>query len=614
MLKEAPPEAAEPRPTDDTAQLFSQDQLEAYAARLALTHRLTDNPRRGRPLLPRLDESADRLDAAYTFLSSVGRGDVQPVASEQWLRDNHHVVQDQVREIRQDLPRRYYQQLPKLSDGPFQGYPRIYLLARELIVHTAGRIDLETVVDFAIAYQQTSPLSIGETWAVPIMLRLALIEELRRLADGVVAARESRETARKWHEAQADAEWTPRRIRKLLDDGRLEDGRLPAAFVVELLQWLRDQPSTAAPAWQALQRALQEQGDSADEMLRLEHQHQAADQLAISNAISSMPLLVMRAYPGTLLDETYRAVIHRQIQYGAQRGVPWGISESAYNAQDLELNYQYRAFGVPGLGLKRGLSEDLVVAPYATMLAAPIASIDVVRNLERLSREGAAGRYGYFESIDYTPDRQPLGKHGVVLPTYMAHHQGMTPSPGYIQGYLPGVRENGGQYTHAALWNVLAFAKLGDGDRAFELFSMLNPVNHTRTSDEVQRYRAEPYVVAADVYSAPQHTGRGGWTWYTGSAGWMYRIGIEALLGISLRKGALHIDPCIPKGWPRYEVTFKSSHTPYHIVVENPEGVSRGVRLIEVDGKDCSGEDIPLSDDGVEHSVRVVLGPVVRDP
>src|SRR6185312_8771139 len=266
MLKEAPPEAAEPRPTDDTAQLFSQDQLEAYAARLALTHRLTDNPRRGRPLLPRLDESADRLDAAYTFLSSVGRGDAQPVASEQWLRDNHHVVQDQVREIRQDLPRKYYQQLPKLADGPFQGYPRIYVLARELIAHTAGRIDLETVVDFAIAYQQTSPLSIGETWAVPIMLRLALIEELRRLADGVVAARESRETARKWHEAQADAEWTPRRIRKLLDDGRLEDGRLPAAFVVELLQWLRDQPSTAAPAWQALQRALQEQGDSADEM------------------------------------------------------------------------------------------------------------------------------------------------------------------------------------------------------------------------------------------------------------------------------------------------------------------------------------------------------------
>src|SRR5580765_2617838 len=151
MLKEAPPQPAEPKPPDDAAQLFTEDQLEFFAARLALTHRLAENPRRGRPLLPRLDESAERLDAAYAFLSSVGRGDVQPVASEQWLRDNHHVVQDQVREIRQDLPRRYYQQLPKLADGPFQGYPRIYLLARELIVHTAGRIDLETVVDFAIA-------------------------------------------------------------------------------------------------------------------------------------------------------------------------------------------------------------------------------------------------------------------------------------------------------------------------------------------------------------------------------------------------------------------------------------------------------------------------------
>jgi cyclic beta-1,2-glucan glucanotransferase len=161
MLKEAPLQPAEPEPNDDPAQLFTQDQLEAYAERLAITYRLSDNPRRGRPLLPRLDESAERLDAAYAFLSTVGRGDTQPVASEQWLRDNHHVVQDQVREIRQDLPRRYYQQLPKLADGPFQGYPRIYVLARELIGHTAGRIDFETITDFVIAYQRSAPLSIG---------------------------------------------------------------------------------------------------------------------------------------------------------------------------------------------------------------------------------------------------------------------------------------------------------------------------------------------------------------------------------------------------------------------------------------------------------------------
>ncbi|MDQ3213341.1 MAG: hypothetical protein M3Q85_11755, partial [Acidobacteriota bacterium] len=184
----------------------------------------------------------------------------------------------------------------------------------------------------------------------------------------------------------------------------------------------------------------------------------------------------------------------------------------------------------------------------------------------------------------------------------------MTPSPGYIKGYLPGVRENGGQYTHAALWNVLAFARMGDGDRAGSLFAMLNPVNHARTPAEVARYRAEPYVVAADVYSVPPHTGRGGWTWYTGSAGWMYRIGVEALLGISLRKGALHIDPCIPRGWPGYEVVLTRGASTYRIVVENPAAVCRGVARLELDGTDLTGSDIPIGDDGREHTVRVILG------
>ena len=285
MLTEALPQPAEPKHADDTAQLFSQDQLEAYAARLALTHRLAENPRRGRPLLPRLDESAERLDAAYAFLSSVGRDDAQPVASEQWLRDNHHVVQDQVREIRQDLPRRYYLQLPKLADGPFQGYPRdLRARARTDQPHrrqSRFRHD-HRFCDRVSA--RLSQLSIGETWAVPIMLRLALVEELRRLADGVVRR------ARKPRERPASGT-RQRRKRKSGRRGRFETcwrraGRTTvdcrAAFVVELLQWLRDQPSTAAPAWQALQRALQEQGDSADEMLRMEHQRQAADQLAIS--------------------------------------------------------------------------------------------------------------------------------------------------------------------------------------------------------------------------------------------------------------------------------------------------------------------------------------------
>jgi cyclic beta-1,2-glucan synthetase len=183
----------------------------------------------------------------------------------------------------------------------------------------------------------------------------------------------------------------------------------------------------------------------------------------------------------------------------------------------------------------------------------------------------------------------------------------MEPSPGYIRGYLPGVRENGGQYTHAALWNVLAFAMLGDGDRAFELFSLLNPVNHGRTPEEVARYRAEPYVVAADVYSVPPHTGRGGWTWYTGSAGWMYRVGIEAILGITLRGGALHIDPCIPRMWPGYQVVFAPQGAQYRIQVDNPAGVSCGVVRVELDGSSVTG-DIPILRDGATHMVRVTLG------
>ena len=184
----------------------------------------------------------------------------------------------------------------------------------------------------------------------------------------------------------------------------------------------------------------------------------------------------------------------------------------------------------------------------------------------------------------------------------------MTPNPGYIQGYLPGVRENGGQYTHAALWTVLAFAELGDGDRAFDLFAMLNPVSHALTPDDVRRYRVEPYVVAADVYSQPPHTGRGGWTWYTGGAAWMYRVGLEAILGLTLRGGSLRIDPCIPRSWRQYEIVYRSPGAEYHITVENPRGVSRGVKRLEVDGVEHPGVEIAVASDGNQHQVRVTLG------
>lgn len=182
--------------------------------------------------------------------------------------------------------------------------------------------------------------------------------------------------------------------------------------------------------------------------------------------------------------------------------------------------------------------------------------------------------------------------------------------PGYIRGYPPGVRENGGQYTHAALWSVMAFAALGDGDKAFDLFSLLNPVNHARTRADVLRYKVEPYVVAADVYAAPPHVGRGGWTWYTGSAGWMQRAGVESILGLRIRGAFLHLDPCIPKAWPTFEMSVRRQSARYDIVVDNPAGVSRGVKFAEIDGVEIAERPLRLQmlDDGAVHRVRVALG------
>jgi cyclic beta-1,2-glucan synthetase len=182
--------------------------------------------------------------------------------------------------------------------------------------------------------------------------------------------------------------------------------------------------------------------------------------------------------------------------------------------------------------------------------------------------------------------------------------------PGYIKGYPPGLRENGGQYTHAAAWSVIAFAGLGQGDKAAALFSLLNPINHTSTRTAVRRYKVEPYVVAADVYSVAPHTGRGGWTWYTGSAGWMYRAGVESILGFHKEGSHLYLEPCIPPQWPRFAIVFKYGSARYEIAVENPNSVSRGVASTMVDGVPLRDgiSRIPLRDDGEIHHVRIVLG------
>ena len=181
--------------------------------------------------------------------------------------------------------------------------------------------------------------------------------------------------------------------------------------------------------------------------------------------------------------------------------------------------------------------------------------------------------------------------------------------PGYIKGYPPGIRENGGQYTHAAIWTVLAFAALGDGDRAGELFSILNPINHSSTRSAAYRYKVEPYVACADIYAEPPHVGRGGWTWYTGSAGWMYRAGLESILGFRVHGATLLVDPCVPHAWRGFEITFRYHSAQYVITVENPHAVSRGVTHLELDDTTLPATGtIPLADDGATHRIRVVLG------
>lgn len=183
-----------------------------------------------------------------------------------------------------------------------------------------------------------------------------------------------------------------------------------------------------------------------------------------------------------------------------------------------------------------------------------------------------------------------------------------TPDPGYIKGYVPGVRENGGQYTHAAIWSAMAFAALGDSSRAWELLAMVNPVNHSGSPQAIATYKVEPYVVAADVYSLPPHTGRGGWTWYTGSAGWMYRLIMESLLGLRLDMDKLYFSPRLPSTWDAFKVHYRYRETVYHIMVLcAPNGNAE--TSVTLDGVIQHGKFVTLLDDHKEHAVEVKFVP-----
>ncbi len=184
--------------------------------------------------------------------------------------------------------------------------------------------------------------------------------------------------------------------------------------------------------------------------------------------------------------------------------------------------------------------------------------------------------------------------------------------PGYIRGYPRGIRENGGQYTHAAAWLGLAHVGLQDGAKADRIFRLLNPVLRTTSASDIARYRVEPYVVAGDIYSCAPWIGRGGWSWYTGSAAWIWRLGVEAILGLQTRDGNLQIDPCIPPTWPGFEMWVRLGANELHIVVENPQRITRGVAKLILNGRVMPANSIAVGDlDGqhmVTHEVRVQLG------
>lgn len=179
--------------------------------------------------------------------------------------------------------------------------------------------------------------------------------------------------------------------------------------------------------------------------------------------------------------------------------------------------------------------------------------------------------------------------------------------PGYIKAYLPGVRENGGQYTHGAIWAIIAWAILGFGDKAIEYFKIINPIEHTKTKEAVNRYKVEPYVIAADVYGVGNLIGRGGWTWYTGSSSWMYKAGIEYILGLKIKNEVLSIKPAIPNDWKEYSIRYEYKSSVYNIKVKNPNGKSTDVEKFIVNGIEIEEKQVKLIDNGKINEIEVIM-------
>jgi cyclic beta-1,2-glucan synthetase len=256
-----------------------------------------------------------------------------------------------------------------------------------------------------------------------------------------------------------------------------------------------------------------------------------------------------------------------------------------------------------GAWYRRAYDDDGV--PWGSATSGECCIDSVSQSWAVLSSGGAPGRVRQaLDAAERALVRTEDGLICLLWPPFDATGR----DPGYIKAYPPGIRENGGQYTHAAAWLGWAFAAVGDGDRAAHVFRLLNPITHAASREDALRYLVEPYVVAGDVGSVPPHVGRGGWTWYTGAAGWMWRLGIEAILGLQRTAGRLRIDPCVPREWPGFTAIVRTDNGTLEIHVENPDGVSRGVTAVTLDGAPIAGNALDLPVDGATHLVRVRLG------
>ncbi|KPK56542.1 MAG: hypothetical protein AMS21_12635, partial [Gemmatimonas sp. SG8_38_2] len=269
------------------AEIFGIERLQQHAESLATAQVTTEKPGRGKNLLPRVRENGRLLLAAYRNIIDAVREKGEITPAEEWFLDNFHIVDEQLREVRDHLPRRYYRLLPKIAEGHLEGYPRVYGLAWAYVAHTDSRFESETLQQFVAAYQRVQPLTIGEVWAVAIHLRVALIENLRRLARQIIAARQARAAADRLADRLLGLDGRPaEHVHDVLDT--LDDAALTDAFAVELIQRLRDQDPSVMPALAWLNRKLSAQGTSAAEMVAREHQAQAAANVTVRNIITSM--------------------------------------------------------------------------------------------------------------------------------------------------------------------------------------------------------------------------------------------------------------------------------------------------------------------------------------